>query len=499
MHIHLSKVAIERARPLIAEVTLTLRRGVYGLVGENGAGKSTLLRVLGGLDSPTSGHVAFAPGDLRVRLVEQAAHVDSEKVGALAETTSREGTRLRAALRLEPGRLGAPLSPGERRRWQLGSAIFDAPDVLLLDEPQNHLDADGTHELSAALSMFRGIAVVVSHDRALLDALTAATLRIEDGELTLWPGPFSAAKTEWDRERATLLERRSRERAERDRRRAAEVRARVAHAGAVAEQSRSARMKSKHDSDGRSVGAQFRADRAASALGRATARAAVSLDRAMASVAAARVREPLGRSIFVPHTRFDRPRVLASDPFTLRLGTRELSVPALVLSRSDKVHLAGPNGAGKTSLLCALFGEAVRRPHLADGGTTCVPQDLDPSDGTAALRYVSEAPRDARGRVFSLLAALGVDPSHVTSPTSGATLSAGEIRKLWLSLALTRGSSLLVLDEPQNHLDLPSVERLEEALVAYPGALVLVTHDAALASRTTRIRWRLDGTRVEVE
>jgi ATPase subunit of ABC transporter with duplicated ATPase domains len=160
------------------------------------------------------------------------------------------------------------------------------------------------------------------------------------------------------------------------------------------------------------------------------------------------------------------------------------------MDRGSRIHLRGRNGAGKTTLLHALLGSArVPRARIL-----FLPQELAPEAETALLGELRAATGDLQGRVLSILAALGVDPAALLGSSRP---SPGAARKLALAFGLARRVWALVLDEPTKHLDLPSIERLEAALAAYPGALVVVTHDEAFARSCTRTVWELREGRLQ--
>jgi ATPase subunit of ABC transporter with duplicated ATPase domains len=148
--------------------------------------------------------------------------------------------------------------------------------------------------------------------------------------------------------------------------------------------------------------------------------------------------------------------------------------------------LAGANGAGKTTLLRALVAAARLPPERLP----FIPQDATEEDRARVAAEVRALPPDDRGRVLSLVAALGSDPARVLASRRP---SPGEARKLLLAAAMGRGAWGLVLDEPTNHLDLPTVERLESALAGWPGALLIVTHDERLGRACTTATWTVAG------
>jgi ATPase subunit of ABC transporter with duplicated ATPase domains len=481
--------------PLIRDASLRIEAGWTGVVGPNGAGKTTFLRLLAGELTPDSGLVQTSPRRLRAHLCGQ----EVEKLPADVQTFAAEehgaAHRMRGLLRLAPEDLlrWPTLSPGERKRWQIGAALADPSGVLLLDEPTNHLDAEARTDLLRALAEYRGVGVVVSHDRTLLERLTSHTVRIRYGALSLHRGSYETARTAWEaaeREERSAHAKLKHERRKEHKRLSDKRRAR---AKAESKMRTSRNMKNIHDSDARLRGKQKRRRSAEVSLGRDVQLSRRRLGRIDETLSEFHFEKDLGRSLFVDFVPAPVPHLMTFDDYALVRGDRVLAdSPGAIVARESRVHLAGPNGSGKTSLL----EELVARVRIPTERLLHLPQELTERDACAMLEAAKSLDPDERGRLMNVVAALGVDPAALLESVRP---SPGEARKLALADGLARQVWCLVLDEPTNHLDLPSIERLEEALTAYPGALVVVSHDDSFAERLCDERWTFREGRLDVE
>lgn len=475
--------------PVLEDVELVLPAGWTGLVGPNGAGKTTLLRLIEGSLSPSTGTVRLEPDGARVATCPQEVLELTSDIEVFAWSWDKLARRLQGRLGLDADEIARwpTLSPGERKRWQIGAALFAEPDVLLLDEPTNHLDTAGRTWLLEALALHRGVGVVVSHDRALLDSLTVRTVRVELGEVTAYPVPYSQARAAWELELRERWDARQKAQDEARRKKRQLDQARREQASAERMRHKSHRMKDRNDSDARGMMAQLHADWAEDTLGRRKAVMRRKAEAAVEAIAKVEVAPVLGRSVFARFEPCPHPHLAFREAAPLMRGDRTIaSAPTLAWGRADRIHLTGANGAGKSTLVEALLSSlrvpADRLLHVSQAPS------LDAID--EALQWMRALPPAELGELMSIVAALGVEPSRLLA---SARPSPGEARKLLIARGFLRQVWGIVLDEPTNHLDLPSVERLEAALAAYPGALLLVTHDDAFAQACTETSWRVEA------
>jgi len=477
------------------DVTLTLATGWTGVVGVNGAGKTTLLRLIAGDLEPSAGHVNLDPPRGVIRACAQTVEAMTPEIAAFADATDGVARRIHGELRLDAFSLARwpTLSPGERKRWQVGAALGAAPAVLMLDEPTDHLDVEARELLIAGLERFRGVGIIVSHDRALLDRITSYTVRVHDGSARIWRGRYSDAKLAWEaeeRERYAEYERLKHQR-QNLARRLADKRRLAMSAEAEANAGTRKRMKFRGDHDATSARAKGKARMASERISRDAAVLRASVDRVSEKIGEYKFRKAKGRSIFVDYVPAPVAKVFTLDKAAICAGdTPILEDVHLAVLRDAKIRVAGRNGIGKTTLLAAML----RGAHIARERILYLPQELTARDGVAMLDAVRELNSDDRGRVLTLVASLGIDPDQLLESSSP---SPGEARKLAMAYGLGRQVWAMVLDEPTNHLDMPAIERLEEALIEYPGAMVIVTHDNALARRCTTVEWRLNAGRIE--
>ena len=485
-YVRLTNVAFGYEAPLFEGLSGRISEGWTGLVGENGAGKTTLLRLLAGELRPTAGSIQVSPGGSVVCCHQRVAGL-LPQVQRFAADHSRQAGRWRGRLGLQLAQLArwSKLSAGERKRWQLAAALAGEPTVLLLDEPTNHLDGDGRRVLEQALRRFDGVGVLVSHDRALLDALTTRTARLHAGQLQLLRGRYSDARAQWesDAAQARSASQGLRRECRRLQRRSNQQREHARHA----EQQRSVRRRSKgpKDSDARFVGKKNRAEGASRRLAQDASALASRLQRVQQQRAALRVEKPLGRELFADYARYPTRTLFRVAFESLHAGDRRLLGRAsLTVQRDQKVWLQGANGAGKTTLLT----EIARQNAAAFASCLYLPQTLQRRDEARLRSALLALGPEPRGRALSYVAALGTRPEAVLASSAW---SPGETRKVALALGLAREVPGLLLDEPTNHLDLPSLERLGVLLREFPGAMLLVTRDAALGAETTNRVWEI--------
>jgi ATPase subunit of ABC transporter with duplicated ATPase domains len=518
--------------PLIEGLSFVLGDGERaGLVGPNGVGKSTLVRLLAGVDRPdrgaastgVGGRVGWLPqeapdtartlgellgaglgdvwhlrGELRA-LEARLARGDAseptlaaygraqERFDALGgwalEATLDEARRALSIDHLDPATPLARLSGGEQARALLAGTLLAGPTVLLLDEPTNHLDGDGLSWLEGWLRGFAGTVVVVSHDRAFLDAVVGCILELTPGgALTRYEGGYSAYRAERERRRARqALEYEAQEK----RRRRLEADIAVTRRQAQYTErtvSRAAAPKLKRY-------AKKVAKKAKAREGRL--RRELEGDRAVAAPEG----RPVLRLRLEGHGR-GRRRVAA-----LRgVRSRDLRDVDLVLHRGDRVAVTGPNGAGKTTLLSVLAGVLVPAAGTAELAASARMLPQTPLTLPAEERVVDWLRAQAameEGAARTLLGAFALDSVAVHRPLG--RLSPGERARVHMAAMVASGAELLLLDEPTNHLDPETLEAVERALRDFGGTIVAVSHDRAFLDGigvTRRLEVR-DGSVVE--
>ena len=468
-----------------------------GLIGRNGTGKSSLLKILAGLEKPDDGllqlqqglRIAYVPqepqfvathtvfdvvseGLAEVRRLRERyeAHAEGDDLDALQTAIeARDGwtweqrvDETLARLHLERDARVGSLSGGNKKRVALAQALVTRPDVLLLDEPTNHLDLASIGWLEELLRAYGGSVVLITHDRAFLDAVATRIVELDRGVLRSYPGNFSA----YENLKAAQL--------------ADEALANARADKLLAQEEVWIRK-----------GVEARRTRSVSRIKR--------LERLREQ--RAQRRDALGR------VRLDVDAGARSGKLVAELtkvGKAYGGVPIVrdfsaTILRGDKVGLIGPNGAGKTTLLKLILGEIAPDSGTVRQGTNLQVAYFDQMrDALDLERTLADTISpgsewieigSARKHVMSYLGDFLFAPERANSPVR--TLSGGERNRLLLARLFARPANVLVLDEPTNDLDIDTLELLEELLQDYDGTVFLVSHDRRFLDNvvTSTIAW----------
>ena len=495
-------------------LTFQIERGErVGLLGKNGAGKTTLFRILTGELAPDAGDVIFAPGR-RVGLISQIpvypagftvedvlqsaferTRAMGEEMAALGEKMARgdeseetlrrygelsakfeglggydtatavnkvaNGLSLDADMRL---RLFETLSGGEKTRVNLARLILEDTDVLLLDEPTNHLDLHATEWLEEYLAHFRGTVLAISHDRYFLDRTVTRCIEVLDGKAEFYSGNYSFYAVEKERRYLERLKQYEKEQEK------------IAQLEKSAEQLRMFAFKGDDKTYRRAKSMEKRIERM-----RTTDKP--TKDRALTAQFVSR--EFFGDEVFELKG--------VSKSFGERTLFRDLN---LQVKGGERIALLGDNGKGKTTLLKLLMDQ-----EYPDTGKI----KFGPSVRTAYLPQIVTFEDPNRNLVDTLLwSKRGVTTQSARDRLarfhfrgedvfkSVRVLSGGELSRLYLCTIMDEAVNLLILDEPTNHLDIASREWIEEAVEAYDGTLLFVSHDRYFINRFATRVWELE-------
>jgi ATPase subunit of ABC transporter with duplicated ATPase domains len=467
---------------LFQNLSLQIACGWTGVVGPNGSGKTTLLKLATGLLLPVSGQIEAAGRSLYCpQRVDDKPPGFDELISALSRSA-----------RVVKGRLGIcadwanrwmTLSYGERKRAQLAVALWRVPDVLALDEPTNHLDLQARQVVIRALRFFDGVGLVVSHDRELLDLLCTQCLFTEPPDVILRAGGISKAmeiaKTQrQSRQKQYMLKKRAYKKLQRQ----------VAKRRELAKQSQKRRSKrdlARKDHDGREKKDRARVSGKDGVGGKIQRQLKGRLAQARKNLEDVAVKKQHRLGIWLPGSVSKRNFLLELGSGVISLGGhKQLTYPELIIRPKDRIAVIGANGSGKSTLIRHI----VKSLNVLDKHITYVPQEIDLHRSLEILAQAQTFDGEKLGHLMTIVSRLGSRPDRLLASTEP---SPGETRKLLLALGMTRRPHIIIMDEPTNHMDLPSVECLQRALSDCPCALVLVSHDKHFLKELTHKKWNI--------
>lgn len=486
-------------RPLFDVASAVIPAGhKVGLIGRNGAGKTTLFHLIRGELTLDGGEISVPS---RAKIGGVAQEVPSSDTSlldtVLAADTERADLLREAEVATDPARISeiqtrlsdidawsaearaatilkglgfdddeqlkpcSDFSGGWRMRVALAAVLFAQPDLLLLDEPTNYLDLEGALWLESYLAKYPHTVIIISHDRGLLNRAVEAILHLEDRKLTLYQGPYDQFARQRAEQRALQAAMAKKQQARRE------------HMQAFVDRFR------------------YKASKAKQAQSRL--KAIEKMDMIASPEQAAK------RVFTFPEPEELSPPIISIEGGAVGYGdTPVLSRLNLRIDQDDRIALLGKNGQGKSTLskllsdrLPLMLGSCTRSNKLRIGYFAQHQVDELHVNETPLQHMISARPGIPPSKLRAQLAGFGLGPDQ--AETEVGRLSGGQKARLSLLLATLDAPHLLILDEPTNHLDIESREALVEALTAYSGAVILVSHDMHLLSMVADRLWLVSG------
>ncbi len=465
---------------LFQDISLHAATGWTGVIGPNGSGKTTLMKLATGLLQPIKGQI-----NVPERAIYCAQRTDEipSQLDDLVSSATKFSHLIKSQLGIYDDWVNRwnTLSHGERKRAQIAVALWLEPDVLAIDEPTNHVDAQAREIISQALHSFKGIGLLVSHDRELLDSLCYQCIFIDPPEVILRPGGYSQAIKAIEEEgqsvkKQYLLKKNTLKKLQRE----------VTRRKTVAMQSQKRLSKkglAKKDHDARAKKDQARLSGKDAVAGKLQKQLSGRLSQAAEKFESIKLKKEhtlgIWLSVCVSKIYF----LLQLAAFSLSLGVnKRLYYPELLIKPKDRIGITGDNGAGKSTLIRHILTKI----NAPQENITYIPQEIPLERSQEILNQALKLSHEKLGYLMTIVSRLGSQPQRLLESTEP---SPGEFRKLLLALGMTYEPHIIIMDEPTNHLDLPSIECLEEALADCPCSLVLVSHDRYFLNKLTEQRW----------
>jgi ATPase subunit of ABC transporter with duplicated ATPase domains len=469
--------------PVFKNVSLHFHQGWSGIVGQNGSGKSTLMKLAAGILEPQKGeiHPVYDCIYCPQRTDDPPFDIESFLTDECASACRIRGL---LHIRSEWGKRWGTLSHGERKRIQIGTALWKEPLILAVDEPANHLDLDARLHLENALTAFRGVGLIVSHDRELLDSLCYQCVFINPPFAVMRPGGVSQGLEQEHREIQNQTKQYRQAKKEVKRIRRETIRRRE-----MADQQHKRRSKrglALRDHDSRAKKDLARVSGKDGTGGKLLRQMDGRMKQAQAKLEYIRIPKTYAHGIWIEGSFSHRAALFHFPAGCIFFGDgRSLKNPDLVMQPRDRIALTGPNGSGKSTLIEKIIGQL----SIPQNRLVFVPQEISKEASMTLMEKIRAESQDKLGQIMTIVSRLGSRPERLLQ---SETPSPGEVRKLILALGIAHEPHLIVMDEPTNHLDLIAIECLESALKECPCGLLLVSHDRRFLKSLTDVNWLIE-------
>lgn len=466
--------------PIFENITLEFEKGWSCIVGANGSGKSTLLKLISKELLCENGMIN---GNDLTHYCTQSTEYLPKNLEDFMLTYNSKAFKIRDMLNIEDAWLYSwdSLSHGERKRVQLAIALFEEPDILLVDEPTNHLDTKSKNIVLNALKEFQGVGILVSHDRELLDSLSQATIILKNKNISIFKTPFSNAMSQYQTNVEFLEKTQNQQNIE-----LKKIKKSIQSQNEKVSQSKKRFSKKgldKNDSDSKTKINLARLTGKDKNDGQMITKLQSKQKQLLSNTIKTDKTYKLGIEFHTTKSNNIFPIMIKKNILELS-ETKKLSYETLSINEHDKIGIIGENGSGKSSFLnTLLFTQDLKENYLY------IPQEIEEQASKKIFDEINALPNEIKGEIYTIVRKLSSDPiklqaSFIPSP--------GEIRKLIIAKGLLDSPSLIILDEPTNHMDLDSIFALESALKEYNGTMIIISHDNIFLDTLVSETWKFE-------